>query len=378
MSKSTASIELDTSKLWFPEPPTTDLSAKYHLEGTLGYLRRSTNERAVACRSFLNENFQSVPAQLQDYLQRVTEDRFNSAYFELVVARFLQESGASLEIERSTMTGRRPDFLCQFPTGAAVIEAVSPVFNSEIVEAFSHNQRLLAILEEHIPPEWSVFVWQLPHIGPGDSTKWYKQLLRLHLTLPVPTTESQIESIHINTESGELELLLLPRKGEAAILGGPGVSGADDSTIRVRRAYRKKREQLRNTDYPVLLAINAPGIGTHDDDVDAALIGQTVCVMGADHTEISRHFRRSGEFYRGSSEAPTIAGVLIFRTALFVLPQEPVFYPHPRFVGRFPTPIEQLRTRKLIGETVVDMPATIPPVLSHIGFADQRLGHRTI
>jgi hypothetical protein len=55
--------------------------------------------------------------------------KWHSTFFELIVARLLQELGASLVSEGSNREGRRPDFTAQFSDGAIIVEAKAPVFN---------------------------------------------------------------------------------------------------------------------------------------------------------------------------------------------------------------------------------------------------------
>src|SRR4051812_28147195 len=101
----------DRSSVWLTGPTSTDDSYANRGEHTLDWLARSTLPRAKECRRFLNDNLALLPEDMQEALHKALRHRWHSAFFELLVARILQELGAALtaEAENST-TGRRPDF----------------------------------------------------------------------------------------------------------------------------------------------------------------------------------------------------------------------------------------------------------------------------
>lgn len=99
----------ETSEIWFPEPENADNTwAKEGGEGTFSWLERSTLPRACAAREFLNSNLTLLPEEFANKLRRDLAHRWQSAFFELIVARTLQVLGGSLSIEESTASARLP------------------------------------------------------------------------------------------------------------------------------------------------------------------------------------------------------------------------------------------------------------------------------
>jgi hypothetical protein len=62
----------------------------------------------------LNEHLSKLPAGTQSKMLHDLRYTWHSTFFELIVARLLQELGASLVFEGSNREGRRPDFTAQF------------------------------------------------------------------------------------------------------------------------------------------------------------------------------------------------------------------------------------------------------------------------
>src|SRR5438067_162316 len=118
------------SPIWFPEPLFVDDTYGDRAEHTLDWLARSTVPRATACRHFLTEHISKLPVQNQSDLVHDLRPKWHSTFFELIVARILQELGASIVVEAMNPDGRRPDFNAQFPDAAVTVEAKAPIFNA--------------------------------------------------------------------------------------------------------------------------------------------------------------------------------------------------------------------------------------------------------
>jgi hypothetical protein len=103
-----------SSSVWLPEPTIPDESHADRDEHTLDWLARCTNWKAVACRHFLNENLSLLPTSVQTAIRDAPRHRWTSTFFELIVARVLQELGASIEVEIPNSSGKRPDFTAKF------------------------------------------------------------------------------------------------------------------------------------------------------------------------------------------------------------------------------------------------------------------------
>src|SRR3982750_4346859 len=104
-------------KVWFPEPEKRDDSPSHREESTPSWLARSTQPKASHLRVFLNRNLTALPKECQQSLYRHLrlDDKYGSAFFELVVARMLQELGASIICEpENEVDGTKIDFLARF------------------------------------------------------------------------------------------------------------------------------------------------------------------------------------------------------------------------------------------------------------------------
>jgi hypothetical protein len=96
---------------WLREPATNDDTWARTGEGLLDWLARSTLPRAREARRFLRFNLSILPTSWEERLCHELETRWQTAFFELVVARTLQAVGATLEVEVATASGTKPDFL---------------------------------------------------------------------------------------------------------------------------------------------------------------------------------------------------------------------------------------------------------------------------
>jgi hypothetical protein len=358
---STKGASKGDSSLWFPEPATPDESWANRGESTCGWLARSTLPRARESRRFLNENLAKLPAEAQSHLAQALQHRWRSAFFEIVLARLLQEWGAVLELEVANAEGRRPDLLARFDDATVIVEAVSPVFNGAMGDEFKSKDVLLEIVEGLVPEGCRVGAWRLPNIGLSDSRKEFKRAVQ-EMMAPF-TAESVVslpdEGVELNRHisSGEINIHLFPahvvRGDRRRSLFGPAVSGADDSKSRIERAVHRKRSQVRASGVPVLLAIDAGSLTCDLEDFDQALIGHSFVRLDIHHRPVETGFHLDGLLWKrgAASVPPTYAGVLAFLNIGFYEPPPPVLYPHPRFTGALGEAMQRLPRRTFCAET---------------------------
>jgi hypothetical protein len=273
----------------------------------------------------------------QNLIRKAPHHRWRSTFFELIVARVLQELGATIEVEQPNSEGKRPDFIARFPDTTVIIEAVSPVFNADAGETIKNRIPLFRIIESNIPQGWRVGVWGLPEIGPRDSKKEFEKVVKRMLSIPPPTEGTKVIELFAEISTGIIRLSLLPgdRKPHR-LMWEATVTAFDDSEERIRFALKRKRNQVRNSDRPVLLAVEASGISSEYEDFDNALFGHTYEAYDIKRQLTERGFKTDGVFSTQSHKAPTYAGVLAFLQVGFLGGLGPVLYKHPRFSGILP------------------------------------------
>ncbi|MDP9317238.1 MAG: hypothetical protein M3R24_41350 [Chloroflexota bacterium] len=342
----------NAKNIWFPEPDVIDDTWGTHGETFLSWLSRSTLTRAKAARQFLNYNISQLPATWRDQLYHDLNHRWNSAFFELVVARTLQALGADLQIEQITTGGRRPDFRAAFASGTIVVEAVSPVIDSVIDEQFINSAPLLKIIEQRVPQGATVLIGTLPNLGPSDSKREFKQIVSRLLDVPTPQGDEVVE-LYEETANGLIELSLLARREKWPAIGsGPGVTFFSNRIDRLRRAIRRKRQQVRHGNDPVILAING-NWRCNIEDVDRVVFGSTVQHWNG----IVEHLN-DGEFTKSQSESPTYAALLFYQEVGFTCPAEPVLFLHPRNPAKLPAELEVITQRGLVGQHISEASAS--------------------
>ena len=332
--------------IWFSEPLLLDDTYRDRAEHALDWLARSTVPRATACRRFLNEHISKLPVQNQSNLVHDLREKWHSTFFELIVARILQELGASIIVEAINPDGRRPDFLAQCPDGAVTVEAKAPIFNAATDDELKNRIPLLNFIESKVPEGWRVCVWQLPNIGPTDSRKYFKRAVEQMLNVPPPNEDSTDTELIAELPTGIIHLQLFPTRANNERLGSEApISLVDNSRDRILHAVKSKRRQVRNSQAPVLLAIQASGICSRFEDFDISLFGSG-CDSYDEHLRlVETVFKPSGVFSKKSDKAPTFAGVLAFLTVGFNSCVGPVLYRHPRFSGMLPEALLQLEQR---------------------------------
>lgn len=334
---------------WLNEPSAPDDTFARRGEHTLDWLARSTSPRAHECRVFLNKNLSALPPKARAVIVMALRERWHSAFFELIVARLLQELGASIEVENNNSNNRQPDFKAQFEDGAVTVEAVSPLINMEMGEEAKKRIPLLNIVETHVPEGWYVGVSALPDLGPTHSKKQFRRAIQRMLDIaPPPEGASELELVE-HLPEGSIHLHLWPaspgKHGQLAM--EPALVTWDNSEARIRYAVKQKRRQVRNSPTPVLLAVHGSGIGTEYEEFNTALFGHTYERANSRGEIVETGFHPDGEFtYNLNKSTPsTYAGVLAFLEVGFSQVTEPVLYLHPRFDGDLPDRLLTLQQR---------------------------------
>jgi hypothetical protein len=134
------------------------------------------------------------------------------------------------------------------------------------------------------------------------------------------------------------------------------ITAFDNSEQRIRFAVKRKRSQVRSSNKPVLLAIEASGISSDSEDFDRALFGHTYESYNIRRQLEKRGFKPDGAFNTSSNKPPTYAGVLAFLNVGFWGGPAPLLYNHPRFIRHLPESIlglEQHRYDKASNEIQV-------------------------
>lgn len=147
----------------------------------------------------------------------------------------------------------------------------------------------------------------------------------------------------------------------------------DNSEERIRHAIRQKRRQVRSSDAPVLLAIQASGISSSLEDFDIALFGRTYGSYDSQGELIETGFTPSGEFNNKSDKAPTYAGVLAFLEIGWLGGPDPVLYRHPRSSSVLPESVLKLEQRSYdtnAGE-IRNQPSTVNNLLQKLRFVQR-------
>jgi hypothetical protein len=332
-------------KEWFPRPEKPD--ATYHRtgEGTVSWLRRSTLPLADDWREFLNRNLSVLPEGCREGIfKHLRHDRhYRDGFFELVVARTLQELGADIECEPvNPVDGSRVDFAAKFPDATVFVEAVSPVLDRELGEVFSREAPLTELIKDSVPPGWAADIRGLPNVGPDESKRHIKAFLRREMDLPAPTNDDEEVEIRESFEQGELRVILFPqsRHGLSAntkIAMRNAISYWPNDEAVLRGAVKRKYKQLSNLNGTTLVALNMTSTTSEREDLDRALFGTSVT-------------QRDGLFIGGEGE-PTISGVLAFPEVGVLRCDDPILWVHPRFQGEFPQALYDLEIRNVPGVT---------------------------
>lgn len=353
----------------FPEPTALDPTPARRLEPMASWLGRSTWSRAREVRRFYHENLAALPAEASAALcRRLHSARYDDATFELIVGRFLQLRGATeLVWEPEGIggpAGRRVDWRATFPDGVLHVEAMVPVYNAGASETMRRRARLLAVIEEAVPPGWWIMPHRLPRLDENVPIRRFRQTVTAMLAqLPQPQIASRERKIELQAvwDGKYIELAAFPASpGRAGGLGSEGgVSYVDNSELRVAAAWRnrRKREQGRSAPPPALLALRGGFTGADLDDFEMALFGRGVRIG------------RPPEGVMATDRRPPWAGVLAFPEAGVAVGRDPVLFVSPAYDGAFPADVLRLEVRRLVDGRLEVQPSTDREVLSGMNFA---------
>lgn len=286
--------------LWFPEPASTDNTYARRGEATASWLERSTLPRAREFRRFLDENLAELEHSHADSLAkrlRIAKE-YNSALFEMVVARTLQVLGASLTVEPQSTGGTRVDFLATFPGSTVSVEAMAPVFNERVGDEYTARDQFLNFLDRKAPGGWSIMVWQL-HVGEGCYGEFKRLIYAWFKQVEQPAADSTPINFTTTLEDAEriggvVEIQLIPKRyyTDRAVVSDSMVAFFDNTAERIRWAVSnpRKKRQARESEVPVLLAIKASqAMSTANQrEFDRALFGGVVVPVGRLATEFGR------------------------------------------------------------------------------------------
>lgn len=230
--------------LWFPEPTEADETWAGRKEQPFSWLNRSTLPQAIAQRAFLNWNLAALPVKDQRKCFETLKSRWQSAFFELIVARTLQALGGSISIEPESESGTRIDFVAQFPGASVNVEAIAPSMDLAAGEAFKERAPLLDIIDMLVPDGWGVGIIELPAIGANDSKKWFRETLgRLfHRSADAVEPFEIIEDM----PQGRLHLRLSSNPPDGVrIMNEPAICVWNNTEARIRAAVKRKKRQAR-------------------------------------------------------------------------------------------------------------------------------------
>jgi len=335
-----------TTPSWLGEPTILDDTFAKRGEHILDWLARSTVPRARDARAFLKKNILKLPPSFQDIVVKHARSRWESVFFELIVARVLQELGAIIKIEEAINSGRKPDFTAQFGDGTIIVEAVSPVFNANIEETARNRNPLLEFIELNTPSNWQIGISQLPLIGPTDSKREFKRAVsRLMDRLASSPLQAQLE-LEERISTGTIQIIAMSTKNsKSGIVFEAPLSTSDNSIERIQHAVKKKKDQIRNAPFPVLLAIRGSNMWTDLEDFDQALFGHTYEKLDYNLRVVETGFKTDGLLTSNLDKKPKFAGVIAFLDVGFFEGLAPILYLDPRFKDTLPESILQLKQR---------------------------------
>lgn len=340
-------------------------------ETAVDWLSRTTTPRAKALREFLNRSLAYFPlGHAKSVAKRLKHD-WQAHFFEIVVGRYLQVLGATVQPEPKGTNGTRVDFRATFPDGVVSVECVSKRFNREAHEQMQRSGKLAGLIDDVGPVGWIVDIHQLPDVSsPEDfapflaaAEQWFRTLPRPSEDAPRPTFLFDKDSQHI-----ELEAIPAPRMN-APVHIGPSAAFSDDSIERLKDALtdEHKRKQARGAVQPVFLAIDCPFGGPDAEDFDQALLGQTVQHLGLDLRTTGFSFNSNGLLVR-DQDIP-FAGVMAFLGMTMTGAAEPVLYLNPYQRWKLPPAIAGLEQREWASRIDVK-PASGKASINNIGFVD--------
>jgi hypothetical protein len=338
--------ELNT-KIWFPDPINgTDTYLQDHDHDHFRFLNNSSWYRAQLCREFLNYNLDSLPSEISQGIYSTLRNNWQSGFFELILARTLEESGAeNIEYESIEINGIRPDFSILEKAQQLLIEAVSPIINIDSLRKENQNRDLVEIVLELLPSGRNVSIWELPDITATDSKKIFKRVLK-QAFVQLSTIGGEIEFVDINLEldKGLIRLTVYRDLGiRRKMVSSPMITGWDDSLQKIPNALEKKYHEVKKTKLPFIIAINCSAFLASSDnrhlllkewieDLDNMMFGNSLQHgFFADHDSAKDHF----------------IGVIFFHSTHFTKSPNPVFYKSTKYGGRIPGFTSQFENRSV-------------------------------
>ncbi len=358
----------------FPEPDEPDFGRASHAADRIEWLRRSGVGRAVALRRFMNENLSALPHACALSLCRRFEKKWDkAAWFEMLVGRFLQLAGATVEYEPAGVGGLHVDFLAEFASATAFVEAVSPDYNRLGENRARYAEPLLDILNEEAPRGWWVLVHELPAQGPDDRRRVFRHAVRgMFADVPAEAATSDGLDMGVTLPNGRVAVTLRPGRPEHAdpIGMSPGPALIENDRERITTAVRGKRAQARafHDQGPVLLALDA---AWHTDigDFDTAVFGGSYATLGPDGKLGDTRFRPTGIF--GRQKAAEFAAALVFPELGFVHARDPLLYMHPLYGGDLPPELDFLERRSMTAQGIRVASATGAPLLERLSLVSE-------
>jgi hypothetical protein len=348
----------------------------------VSWLRRSTLPLADDYRESLNKNLPVLPedcrAGIFKHLRH--EQHVRDGFFELVVARTLQELGADIECEPENPKDRtKVDFVAQFPDGTVHVEAVSPLLDRELGAISGREAPLRKLVEDNVPPGWAAHIRALPNVGLDQPKRHIKAFLQREMDLPPPTNDDEEVEIRESFEHGDLRVTLFPQSryglsADTKIATYAAIGYVPYNQAVLRSAVKRKYRQLSNLDGTSLVALNMFSTTSRREDLDRALFGTSVTQLDEQRNEVGRYFKKDGLFFVGGEGKPTISGVLAFPEVGFLHCDDPVLWVHPRFEGEFPRTLNDLETRYAPSAAleVSVQQAKKTDLLRNLGFVENR------
>ena len=331
----------------------------------------------------MNRNLSGLPESCREgiFNHLRHEQHRRDGFFELFVARTLQELGADIECESENPIDRtRVDFAATFPNGVVFVEAVSPVLDKELGAVLDREVPLTQLIKNSVPPGWAADVRELPNVGPDESKRHIKAFLRREMNIPPPTRDDDEVEVRESFEQGDLRVILFPQSRHVLSAGTKiatyNVAYSPNDQAVLRGAVKRKYRQLSNLDSTSLVALNMTSTTASREDLDRALFGTSETQRDQYGNEVGRYFQNDGLFAAGDGE-PTISGVLAFPEVGFLRCADPVLWVHPRFEGALPRALNDLETRNApsapdANPEVIVRPAKTTEVLRNLGFVEKR------
>lgn len=357
------------TKTFFPEPEEPNIAWATRDEPLVDWLGRSTRPLAVNIRQFFNHNLRSLPIDYQVKFHRNLCTRWESAFFELVVARMIQLLGGEFTLEVENIAGCCPDFTARLAGENYVIEAIAPKFDQSANSQRKGHAEILEIIERNVPLGWGIRLRLLPDFDPAESKASLKRSLQQQFAdLSRSEDQNDTRTISIDLPQGTLSFDLIKGSyGDSPIVGGPFYWSWSDTKSRLLHALKKKKKQVRSETAPVILAILASGNTSSFDDFDEVLLGREVMDVDENFREMETHFEPTGLFGRTGSSG-SYAGVLAFAQLSPHSVKGPVLYTHPR-LWRGSTVFSALEHRTINATGIVRTPAGSTDLLNGLRFA---------